>query len=490
MRSQEWKRLGRSSHLCSRFAQETNRNTEADNVIASDRTQHEIYMPAFKASVSQANVASLMCAYSSVDGNYACQSPFLLTATLRNLWDFPGFVTSDYGALHSTSGALAGTDQEQPSNNYFGSPLQTAVTTGAISRAVLNTMVSRMLTEMFRFNLFGQPRPATPTATVTTPAHQSLSNQVADSGTVLLRNERGTLPLSADHAGNVAVIGPSASASPTYGGGGSAYVVPSSSVTPLQDLQSAAGPGTHVSYTQGLPTDTALPAIPAANLTPAYTGTNFGGSYTGTLTAPETGTYVLAFTNQCGCYSSEYLSLNGQQLIDDPGTPPQSTFSVAVDLVAGQRYTLATSGGGQSSNLSWGTPSALKPGIDAAVAAAKSASTAVVVVSDDTESEATDRLSLDLPSAQNELISAVAAANPHTVVVADAGAPIAMPWLSQVASVVDAWYPGQTSGTSLADVLFGTVNPSGHLPVSFPTSLSQVPASTSAQFPGINGQVL
>jgi beta-glucosidase len=472
------------------YNQETNRNTEADNVIATDRTQHEIYMPAFKASVSQANVASLMCSYSSVHGNYACQSPFLLTTTLRNFWDFPGFVTSDYGALHSTSGALAGTDQEQPFNNYFGSPLETAVNTGVIPRAVLNTMVSRMLTEMFRFNLFSQPRPATPTATVTTPAHQSLSNQVADGGTVLLRNERGTLPLSAEHAGNVAVIGPSASASPTYGGGGSAYVVPSSSVTPLQGLQSAAGSGTHISYTPGLPADTALPAIPASDLTPAYTPTNFGASYTGTLTAPETGTYVLAFTNQCQCYSSEYLTLNGQQLIDDPGTPPQSTFSVAVDLVAGQQYTLAIDGGGQSSNLSWGTPSALKPGIDAAVAAAKSASTAVVVVSDDTESEATDRLSLNLPSAQNELISAVAAANPHTVVVTDAGAPIAMPWLHEVASVVDAWYPGQTSGTSLADVLFGKVNPSGHLPVSFPTSLSQVPASTPAQFPGVNGQVL
>jgi beta-glucosidase len=111
-------------------------------------------------------------------------------------------------------------------------------------------------------------------------------------------------------------------------------------------------------------------------------------------------------------------------------------------------------------------------------------------VSDDTESEAADRLSLNLPSAQDELISTVAAANPHTVVVVDAGAPVAMPWVNQVASVVDAWYPGQSSGTSLADVLFGKTNPSGHLPVSFPASLSQVPASTDDRFPGVNGQVL
>ena len=175
---------------------------------------------------------------------------------------------------------------------------------------------------------------------------------------------------------------------------------------------------------------------------------------------------MLAVTNSCGCYTSTYLSLNGTHLIDDPGTPPVSTYSVAVSLTAGHTYTLSISG--DSSQLLWGTPSALAPGIAAAVTAAKSASVAVVVVSDDTESEATDRPSLNLPSAQDELISAVAAANPHTVVVINAGAPVAMPWLSQVAGVVDAWYPGQTNGTSLASVLFGQTDPGGHLPVTFP----------------------
>ena len=237
-----------------------------------------------------------------------------------------------------------------------------------------------------------------------------------------------------------------------------------------------------MTYQQGLPADTSLPSIPASNLTPAYAPTPFGGSYTGTLTAPKTGTYVLAITNPCGCYTSTYLSLNGTQLIDDPSTPPVHTYSVAVNLTAGQTYTLSISG--DSSQLLWGTPSALAPGIAAAVAAAKSASVAVVVVSDDTESEATDRPSLNLPSAQDELISAVAAANPHTVVVINAGAPVAMPWLSQVAGVVDAWYPGQTSGTSLASVLFGQTDPGGHLPVTFPASLSQVPAAPRRSSPG------
>ncbi|MGN6868049.1 MAG: glycoside hydrolase family 3 C-terminal domain-containing protein [Solirubrobacteraceae bacterium] len=472
------------------YNQETNRNTTADDTLVSDRVMHEIYFPAFEAAVKQAKSASAMCSYAVVNGDFACQSRFLLTNVLKEEWDFPGFVTSDYGALHSTAGgALAGLDQEQPFNTYFGQPLEDAVSNGTIARSVLNTMVQRMLTEMFRFGLFDHPLASTTGATVTSTAHQATGTQVADTGTTLLKNQGPTLPLSAKNAGTVAVLGPSASASPTYGGGGSAYVVPSQTVTPLQGIQSAAGPGTNVTYTQGLPTDSSLPDIPSTALSPAYPsgGTPFGGTYNGTLTAPETGTYVLAVTNPCGCYTPTYLSLNGKQILDVPSTPPVHVYSVAVDLTAGQTYQVQITGA--SSHFAWGTPSALAPGITAAANAAKSAASAVVVVSDDTETEAADRLSLNLPSAQDELISAVAAVNPHTTVVIDAGAPVAMPWLGQVAAVLDAWYPGQSSGTSLADVLFGKVDPSGHLPVTFPTSLSQVPASTPSQFPGVNGEV-
>ena len=469
------------------YNQETYRNTPADNVIIDPRTEHEIYLPSFYAAVKSGD-ASVMCSYASINGNFACNNSDLETTILRDEWDFPGFVMSDYGALHSTQGALQGTDQEQPFNTYYGTPLQTAIGNGSIPKSALNTMVQRVLTQMFRFNLFSQPRTGSPSSPVTTPAHVALADQVAQAGTTLLKNAGGVLPLAASHGGAIAVIGPSASVSPTYAGGGSAYVIPSGTVSPLAGLQAAAGAGTTVAYQQGLPTDTALPAIPSSDLFPAYAPTPFGGSYTGTLTAPETGTYVLAVTNPCGCYTSTYLSLDGKQILDNPSTPPVHTYSVAVQLTAGKQYTLSISGA--SSQLLWGTPSALAPGIAAAVTAAKSASVAVVVVSDDTESEATDRPSLNLPSAQDELISAVAAANPHTVVVVDAGAPVAMPWLSQVAGVLDAWYPGQTNGTSLASVLFGQTDPGGHLPVSFPASLSQVPASTTAQFPGNGTDVL
>ena len=221
-------------------------------------------------------------------------------------------------------------------------------------------------------------------------------------------------------------------------------------------------------------------------MSPAQVGPVNGQAYDGALTAPQTGTYVLALKT---VGRKAALSLDGAKILVNPGLPPTTTYSVGVSLRAGRRYALQLSGGSAAS-LTWATPSDLAPGMARAVAAAKAARTAVVVVSDNTESEAADRPSLNLPSAQNELISAVAAANPRTVVVIDAGAPVVMPWIGQVASVVDAWYPGESNGTALAAVLFGQVNPGGHLPVTFPVDLSQVPASTPAQFPGVNGQVL
>jgi beta-glucosidase len=471
------------------YNQETNRNTPADNAVVSGRAMHEIYLPAFWASTQLARASSVMCGYSQVNGEYDCQNDYLLQTTLDRRWAFPGFVTSDYGATHATVGSAdAGNDQEMPSADFYGPALQSAVESGQVAMSTLDQMVSRILTEMFRFNEFSNPPAGSTSATVTTPAHQAVATTVAEDGTVLLKDSGGTLPLRSAGGGSVAVIGPAASAAPVDTGGGSDYVTSTFNVTPLQGIQAAAGAGTTVSYTQGLPADTSLSAIPSSALTPAYAATGYGGTYAGTLTAPETGTYVLAFQNP-GNYTTTSLYLDGEEILANPGTPPVSTYSVGVNLVAGQAYTLQLSGGGPSAGLSWATPSDLAPGISQAVAAARSAATAVVVVSDDTESEAADRASLNLPSAQNELIAAVAAANPRTVVVIDAGAPVVMPWLSQVASVVDAWYPGESNGTALAAVLFGQVNPSGHLPVTYPADLSQVPASSPAEFPGVDGQV-
>ena len=164
----------------------------------------------------------------------------------------------------------------------------------------------------------------------------------------------------------------------------------------------------------------------------------------------------------------------------NPGTPPRSTVTATVHLTAGTTYTLT----GPVQGLTWATPDEISASIHQAVAAASKARTAVVVVGDGQESESADRVGLTLPSDQDALVDAVAAVNRHTVVVVDAGGPVAMPWLGKVPAVLDAWYPGQADGTALAAVLFGRVDPSGHLPVTFPATAAETPVATPARYPG------
>ena len=179
-----------------------------------------------------------MCAYSTINGEYACQNQYLMQTTLDQRWGFPGFTTSDYQATHSTvQSADAGMDQEMPAPQFYGSALQSAVQDGQVSMATLNQMVRRILREMFRFNEFNNPPTGSTSATVTTPAHQAVSTAVAEAGTVLLKNHRHTLPLRSKGNSSIAVIGPAASAAPTDTGGGSAYVTSTFNVTPLQGIQ-------------------------------------------------------------------------------------------------------------------------------------------------------------------------------------------------------------------------------------------------------------
>ena len=183
------------------YNQETNSNTAADNAIVSQRTMQEIYLPQFEAAVTQAKAASVMCSYSTINGQYACENNYLLSNVLKQQWHFPGFVTSDWGATHSTvPSALAGLDMEMPGGqgfgtDYYGAPLKQAVQAGQVPMATLNGMVSRILTEMFRFGLFDHPSTGSLTATVTTPAHAQVGREAAETGTVLLKNAGGVLPL-------------------------------------------------------------------------------------------------------------------------------------------------------------------------------------------------------------------------------------------------------------------------------------------------------
>jgi beta-glucosidase-like glycosyl hydrolase len=180
------------------YNQETNRNTPSDNAIVSTQAEQEIYLPAFGNAVQQGAASSVMCSYSTVNGSYACQNPYLLTTALRQQFGFGGFVTSDWGATHSTAAsANAGLDMDMPGNDgYFGSALQSAVSSGSVSTATLNSMASDVLTEMFAFGLFDKPTAGSPRETATGSADSSDALQLAEEGTVLLKNSGGVLPLT------------------------------------------------------------------------------------------------------------------------------------------------------------------------------------------------------------------------------------------------------------------------------------------------------
>ena len=181
------------------YNQETNRNTSADNAVVSTEAEQEIYLPAFQDAVQQGAASSVMCSYSYVNGTAACQNPYLLSTVLRQQFGFTGFVTSDWGATHSTAAsANAGLDMDMPGNDgYYGSALASAISSGQVSQATLNSAVSDILTEMFAFGLFDKPAVGSPAQTATSAADQADALQIAEEGTVLLKNSGNVLPLSA-----------------------------------------------------------------------------------------------------------------------------------------------------------------------------------------------------------------------------------------------------------------------------------------------------
>jgi beta-glucosidase len=345
------------------------------NEIIDERTLREIYLPAFEATVKQGDVAAVMCAYPKVNGVFGCENTHLLSDVLRKDWGFQGFVQSDYTATHSTvAAALAGLDLSMK-HDFYGDATKTAVQSGQLAESVVDRMLIRRYTQMFRFGLFDNPPQPKP---IPAKADGAVARAIGEEGAVLLKNSANQLPLNAASLHSIAVIGPYASAAHTGGSG-------SSAVSPLYTVSPVAG-----------------------------------------------------IRNQVGS-------------------------NVTVTLNDGSDTTSAAN-------------------------AARNADVAIVMVGNK-DKEGTDRTSLSLSGNQNSLVSAVAAANNHTVVVLKTGGPVLMPWLSRVEAVLEAWYPGEEDGNIVADLLFGKANPSGKLPMSFPRNENDTPANTASTYPGVNGTV-
>ena len=323
-----------------------------------------------------------MCAYSTINGVYACQNPTVLNIPLYQQSGFGGFVTSDWGAAHSTVDSVnGGMTMEMPNGYFYADFLSQAVAAGTVTTAQINTMVTRVLTQMFAFGLFDHAPTGSPTATVTTPAHATVALQGAEEGTVLLKNT-GILPLS--HVGADVDRGDRRRRRRRY----------------ADDRR-----------------------------------------------------------------RQRHRHQFRHDLAADGHSEPRRRH--------GRHGHLQRRARNQAS----------------AVTLAQQSSVAIVFASDNYGNEGSDTSTINLPNSQDALISAVVAANPKTIVVLNDNDAILMPWLDSVPAVFEGFYDGQQWGTAIAALLFGDVNPSGKLPVTFPTSLSQVPASTTAQWPGANNTV-
>jgi len=355
--------------------QETNRFTVSSEV--SERALQEIYLPAFKATVQEADAWSFMTCYNKVNGVYGSENYNLLRERLMNKWGFRGFTVSDWNATAYTSTekcVIAGLSLEMPTAKiYKKRNLTKAFQEGKFTEENVNDNVKRLLRVMFLVGLFDDNN-TLPRGCRNTKEHQTLARKIAEDGIVLLKNEKDFLPLNIDEIQKIAVVGPNANFGIEGGdlisNGGSSNNYPPYEITPLEGLK--------------------------------------------------------------------LKCKNNVEIIDTP-----SKADIAIVFV------------GLNHNR----------GMD---------------------SEWEDKDALGLPLEQVKLIQETIQENPHTIVVLINGSPIAMDdWIDQVPSVIEAWYGGMEAGTAIANVLFGDVNPSGKLTVTFPKELSDSPAHASKRtYPG------
>jgi len=499
----------------------------------SERTLREIYLPAFEHVVKEAHPWTVMASYNRVNGTYASEDRFLIRRILKGEWHYDGVLMSDWGAVHSTvQAATAGLDLEMPGpGKYFGEPLLTAVKDWKVPESVIDDAARRMVRLILRSGVMdGKPMPK---GALNAKAHQDLARRAAAEAMVLLKNDGDVLPLDAGSLKTVAVIGPNAD-TPVIGGGGSAKVVPYHTITPLEGVTAALGSDVKVSYVPAVANGPVAPTADARFFSPTknHKTTGLTANYyqgQGFKDAPlKTETdrifYKLGFGNdvaaktkgdfsirwegyffppRSGEYSFSLVS-TGKLTLTIDGRPVITPASKAVDspilnffpikmregsikLEAGHAYPIRLDYEGSSTErfrvLSFGMRAPTGT-IDEAVTAAKAADAAIVFVgsSDATETEGSDRTTMDLYGDQNTLVDAVLAANPNTVVVVNAGAPVTMPWADKAKAVLLEWLPGQEAGNAVADVLFGTVDPSGHLPETFPKRYEDNP--TYLFYPG------
>ena len=507
----------------------------AVNSIVTERALREIYLLPFQITMRDSDPGCFMTSYNLVNGEHCSESQRLIGDVLRKEWGFDGMVMSDWFGTYSTTEAIkAGLDLEMPGTSYIrGKLVNAALGCGKLSEFDLDNCVRQVLKLVKKTLPLGIPEHA-PEHEVNTPETAALLRKIAGDGIVLLKNDKNVLPFKKEKS--IAVIGPNADIA-AISGGGSASLLPYYAITPLDGIRKQAP---DAKYTLGAPGWKKLPLLSRLTKTSdgkqgltmkvyleppihkdrevidtVYVAdsscllvdyhhpkihsnlyyTTFEGEFT-----PDQST---EFEFSLSVAGTAKLYIDGKLLVDNAtkqhpgdsffgtGTRDETstiklekgkTHKVYIEFATLPTMTFTVPGttafGAGGIRMGCERVVDFKTELQRAVEIAKSVDQVVLCagLNADWESEGYDRTTMDLPPGSDELISAVIAANPNTVVVVQSGTPVTMPWRKEASSIVQAWYGGNESGNAIADVIFGNVNPSGKLPLSFPVRNEDNPA--------------
>ncbi|KAF2832127.1 hypothetical protein CC86DRAFT_280780 [Ophiobolus disseminans] len=520
--------------------QETDRLTVDE--IVSERALREIYMKPFEITVKEANPWGVMTAYNKVNGTHADSHQFLLKQVLRGEWGWKGLVMSDWGGTNSTADALnAGLDLEMPGPTKFRTieAVVEAVKKGEVTEQTITERAKNVLQLIEKVGGFANPE-IPPEKSIVNPAHCKLIRDVAGQGITLLKNDNNILPLREDDVKGktIGLFGLAKEA--LIHGGGSASLNAHYRITPEEGLKAAYGDSVTFKYAKGAHTYRLLPPLsdhctdlqgndgwtmqqfyPVNLNKPVKTTHKIKGSIfsplldneakdravklSATFVPSETGSHYFG----CSGLGPTSITVNGGLIFEqrnnspDPmgfllGGNPEKEFTVS--FKAGESYKIEIFSKPPAGSSSWGIleglpafrmgfMNATEHDLDLLTEArdlANEADIAIVFTGHTPawETEGQDQQTFNLPrdGSQDKLVSTVASINKKTIVVNSTGVAIAMPWLSNVSALIQAWFPGQEAGNAIADIISGAVNPSGRLPISWPKRIEDAPAY--GNFPG------